>query len=66
MHFNSIKLDTFCSVALSCDHKDLTEYLIFFNPKFEKCKNMKSGLILMWKQEKLEDLFLVFPVRFER
>ena len=59
-----------CFVVLICYHeyirKDLLEHFWrFCNPKFEKWKTRKSGLVPMLRQEKRAHLFLVFPAKLE-
>ena len=47
------------------DESSQVNFLIYCNPKFEKWEYTKSGLVPMSRQEKLMDLFLVFPTRLE-
>ena len=66
----SMKLSTFVwwyflvitnkSARICCDI-----FLRFCNPEFEKCKKQESDLVSKLRQEKLADLFLVFPARLE-
>ena len=55
--------------TLMCDdnkENNLLEYFQrFCNPKFEKWKNTKKWPRSHARQEKLGDLFLVFPTRLE-